>query len=94
MRNIKKHIGEGFKFEKSLFGVSINGWNAVKLSHKNRGIAVCLEKNNVCSDSVIYFADETEFETWKSEIYDGLNYQDGNLLVRAFPTDFSGFCKQ
>lgn len=92
MKLVKKHIGLGFKFEKSLFGVAINGWSAAKFNHKDGRIVVGLGKNGAVSDSVIRFADETAFESWKDRIYDGLSYQDGSLLVRAFPSDFSGFC--
>jgi hypothetical protein len=92
MRNVKKYIGEGFKFEKSLFGVAINGWSASKFNHKDGRIVVGLEKNDAVSDSVIRFAGEQAFESWKDRIYEGLSYQDGSLLVRAFPSDFSGFC--
>ena len=91
MKNQLKHIGTGFKYEKSLFGVSINGWSVVKFTHKDGRIAIALEKNDVIStDEYVYrFNDKEAFQNWIDSIHevDGqyLHHQDGGLICRCYP---------
>lgn len=91
MRNVKKAIGEGFKHSGNLFGVSINYWSAGKFEHKDGRIAVALTKDNKVDETerVYIFANSSAFDDWRISIHEGdghyLHYQDGGLLVRAYP---------
>jgi hypothetical protein len=94
MKNVKRTIGEGFKPEKSLFGVAINNYSVYKFTNpgsKEIKVALVNERTDtVCDDERVYsFDNETEFSEWTDKIHEGdgsyLHYQDGGLVARAYP---------
>lgn len=96
MKNVKNTIGNGFKPEKSLFGVSINYYTVYKFIKKgSEEIKVALvngRNDRVCDDETVYsFNNLEKFNNWIDEIHNGgddgryLHYQDCGLIARAYP---------
>ena len=92
MKNIKNNISNGFKYEKTLFGVSYDGWSVDKLTNPDGRIVVALVKDDVIAiNQYIYrFESEMEFEAWLERIYEGdghgrLCHRDADLIFHAYP---------
>ena len=96
MKNLRKLL-PGFRHERQLFGVSLNGFSVHRFLRQDGTpeMAVALVRNDaiVASAPIHKFPDVDKFDLWVDQCYEGegrtLYKGDARLVVRAYPEEFS-----